>query len=90
MRACKAYLFDHLVMEHTVPVDDFYGDRITCLLVLGELDLGEAAFSQSPPQLVFPDPGPSTRHWVAHSLLLQKKIQNLNATETIKILKEED
>jgi hypothetical protein len=63
------YLRDHLVPEDLLLVEDLDGDILAGVDVPGELDLGEGALPEGPPQLVPPHPRPPHGH--AHLLLLK-------------------
>lgn len=69
-------MFHHLVAEDLFTVEDFNGNAIMGLNVLGELDLGEAALTQGSPQLVLPDARPRRRLLPRAHLLSRCRIKN--------------
>lgn len=56
-----AYLFDHLMAEDLVLVEDLNGDDVPGAGVASELDLAERPFPQRPSELVRPHSRPSRR-----------------------------
>lgn len=67
-------MFDHLVTEDLVAVEDFDGNVFSGLEVLGELDLGKGTLTQGSTQLVPPDTCPRRRRLLrAHAHLLPRR-----------------
>ena len=62
-------MFNHLVTEDLVAIEDFNGNVVTGLNVLGELDLGKATLTHSFTKLVLPHTCPR-RRWLSRAHLL--------------------
>lgn len=69
------YMFDHLVTEHLDAVEDFDGNAVTGLEVLGELDLGKGTLTQGFTQLVLPDTCSRRRRLLRAHLLPRRPIK---------------
>lgn len=65
-RERERYLLDHLMTEDVMAVDDLDGEGVAGVEVLGELDLGKAAFPDRLAKLVPPHAGPRRRYLHAH------------------------
>ena len=57
-------LFDHLVFDDGITIENFHGDTLTGLRVLRELNLSKVSFSNCPSHLVLPYF--PHRHFFAH------------------------
>ena len=73
-------MFHHLVTEDLVAVEDFDGNVVTGLDILGELDLGKATLTQGSTQLVPPDTCPRRRRLLGAHLLPRLPIKLLEIT----------
>lgn len=62
-------MFDHLMKEDLLAVEDFDGKTVTGVDVFCELDLRKATLTQSSPKLIFPD-ACSRRRCLLHAHLL--------------------
>lgn len=82
-------MFDHLVTEDLVAVEDFDGNAVTSVDVSGELDLGKGTLTQGFTQLVVPDTCPRRLFLLQAHLLPRCPIKNQQKTECPVVVKGE-